>query len=318
MANNNRTVPVKPISQIEVKAEVSENDKILILDSESEEARLASKDELKWDTWARINTAAFSGNDIVFWETDWNTVVLPNAKTNLKWDAATIQVWSTTTLQPWTDATVTNTWNPFDAIFNFWIPKWEPWTDAWQYMTEAEYEALPDSKLTDHISRMVYSEQEYYIKVLLREANNLLHYNNQDELYCDLQLENWITPVSVFPVWVVIWNVSSNDWWEQSWVLLNAKTTDWHYMRWLYWDDGKLYFDWWLWVLQAIATTNDITSALAELRNDLATVALTWKSSDLDNDAWFNSVPVLTEEEYEEIPWTAWDDKRYLIYETVN
>jgi len=44
-------IPVKPINEIEVKAEVSENDKILILDSESEEARLASKDELKWDKW---------------------------------------------------------------------------------------------------------------------------------------------------------------------------------------------------------------------------------------------------------------------------
>jgi len=41
--------PIKPISEIEVKEEVSENDKILILDSETEEARLASKDELKGD-----------------------------------------------------------------------------------------------------------------------------------------------------------------------------------------------------------------------------------------------------------------------------
>ena len=38
-------VPVKPISAIEVKEEVSENDKILILDSSSNEARLASKEE---------------------------------------------------------------------------------------------------------------------------------------------------------------------------------------------------------------------------------------------------------------------------------
>ena len=51
------TLPVKPINEIEEKSEVSVNDKILILDSESEEARLASKDELKgdkgdkWDTW---------------------------------------------------------------------------------------------------------------------------------------------------------------------------------------------------------------------------------------------------------------------------
>ena len=50
-------IPVKPINEIEEKSEVSINDKILILDSVSEEARLASKDELKgdkgdkWDKW---------------------------------------------------------------------------------------------------------------------------------------------------------------------------------------------------------------------------------------------------------------------------
>jgi hypothetical protein len=41
------TLPVKSLSEIEVKSEVSENDKILILDSVSEEARLAIKDEIK-------------------------------------------------------------------------------------------------------------------------------------------------------------------------------------------------------------------------------------------------------------------------------
>ena len=40
-------VPVKPISELDVKSEVSVNDKILILDSVSEEARLAPKSELK-------------------------------------------------------------------------------------------------------------------------------------------------------------------------------------------------------------------------------------------------------------------------------
>jgi hypothetical protein len=27
---------------------------------------------------------------------------------------------------------------------------------------------------------------------------------------------------------------------------VNARTED-KYMRWLYWDDNKLYFDWWSW-----------------------------------------------------------------------
>lgn len=43
------TIPVKPISELEVKSTVSADDKILILDSVSEEARLADKTELKGD-----------------------------------------------------------------------------------------------------------------------------------------------------------------------------------------------------------------------------------------------------------------------------
>ena len=43
------TIPVKPLSELEVKSTVSADDKILILDSVSEEARLADKTELKGD-----------------------------------------------------------------------------------------------------------------------------------------------------------------------------------------------------------------------------------------------------------------------------
>lgn len=49
-------IPVKPINEIEEKSEVSINDKILILDSVSEEARLASKDELKGDKGDKWDT----------------------------------------------------------------------------------------------------------------------------------------------------------------------------------------------------------------------------------------------------------------------
>ena len=236
-------IPVKPLSEIEVKQEVSENDKILILDSESEEARLASKDELKWE----------DGRD---------------------------------------------------------------WTDAWQYMTQEQYDALPSSKNTDNVSRMVFSDEEFYFKTLLRARDNILHYNSDDELYADLQFQDWLTPTSAFPIWISIWNVDSTDWWIQSWLLLNARTDD-TYMRWLYWDDWKLYFDWWLWVFKTIATTDDITSAVSTLRNELATVAFSGKSSDLNNDYWFSAVPIMTQEQYDNTPWTAGDDKEYAIYDIV-
>ena len=194
--------------------------------------------------------------------------------------------------------------------------KWDPWTDAWEYMTQSDYDKLPDTKLTDNISRMVYSDEEFYFKTLLRAQNNLLHYNQDDELYADLQFQDWLTPTSAFPIWVTIGNVDDDDWRSVSWLLLNARTDD-SYMRRLYWDDGKLYFDGWNWVFKQIATTDDITSAVQTLRSELAEVAFTGKSSDLDNDYWFSAVPIMTQEEYDDTPWTAWDNKEYLIFDTV-
>lgn len=209
-------------------------------------------------------------------------------------------------------------WENLIALEDLKWPKWDPWTDAWEYMTQAQYEALPDTKLTDWVSRMIYDEVWWVLKVLLREYDNILHYNNQDELYADLQFESWLTPVSAFPIWVSVGNVEENDWWEYSWVLLNARTDE-TYIRRLYADDGKLYFDNWNWIFKAIATTDDISSALSSLRNELSTVAFTWLSSDLNNDAEFTADKVLTSAEYEAM-WdvTDSDDKRYFLYTQIN
>lgn len=112
------TLPVKPINEIEEKSEVSASDKILILDSETDEARLAKKDELKgdkgdqWDPWT-------------------------------PWAAATVTVWTTSTLPAWSSATVNNSGTSTDAVLNFGIPKWDkgdtgnPWTDwdDWNWIT---------------------------------------------------------------------------------------------------------------------------------------------------------------------------------------
>lgn len=199
---------------------------------------------------------------------------------------------------------------------------WGSWGDVKSnyitYITQQQYDELPDSKLTNGINYFIYNAAGWAIRVLLRDYDNVLHYNNEDELYADLQFENWLTPTSAFPIWISVGNVDSTDGWIQSWVLMNALTTDWHYLRWLYGDDGKLYFDWGLWVFKTIATTDDVTSALWTLRSELSTVAFSWKSSDLDNDAWFNSVPVMTQAEYDNTSWTSSDGKRYMIYTTVN
>lgn len=153
-------IPVKSISELEVKSEVSVNDKILILDSVSEEARLASKDELKgdpWTPWQDWEDGAAA--TITVWSTTtgtpWSSASVTNSWTSsaavldftipqwAKWEpwqdgedwqdwaAATITVWTTTTLPAWSSATVTNVWTSQDAILNFWIPKWDSWSWSW-------------------------------------------------------------------------------------------------------------------------------------------------------------------------------------------
>lgn len=152
----------------------------------------------------------------------------------------------------------------------------------------------------------------------LRETNNLIKQNSNHKTYTDLQLNNWMTPTSIFPIWVNIGNVSSSDGWEVNGILLNAKTTDWHYVRWLYGEDWNLYFDWGRGVFKKIPTDEEVMEAIESLRGELATVAYTGLSSDLDNDALFTSDNVLTKEEYEALWPSTWsDDRRYFTYKTV-
>lgn len=107
-------VPVKSISELEEKSEVSVNDKILILDSVSEEARLAHKSELKGDKWDQWDpwTPWKDGKD----GEDW-----------ADWAAATVTVGDTSTLPAGSSATVTNSGSSSAAVLNFGIPKWDKW-----------------------------------------------------------------------------------------------------------------------------------------------------------------------------------------------
>lgn len=152
----------------------------------------------------------------------------------------------------------------------------------------------------------------------LRETNNLIKQNSNHKTFTDLQLSDWLTPTSVFPIWVNIGNVSSSDGWTVNGILLNAKTTDWHYVRWLYGEDWNLYFDWGRGVMKKIPTNEEVMNAIDTLRNELSTVAFTGLSSDLDNDALFTSDNVLTKAEYDALwPETWSDDRRYFTYKTI-
>lgn len=126
-----------------------------------------------------------------------------------------------------------------------------------------------------------------------------------------------MTPTSSFPLWITVWNVSDSDDWITSWILLNMRTEN-GYARILYWDNWNTYLDWWLGIFKRIATVEYVDRKFQSLRNDLHKIAFTGKSSDLDNDYWFSAVPIMTKEEYDDIPWTASDDKEYFLYEVVN
>ena len=93
--------------------------------------------------------------------------------------------------------------------------------------------------------------------------------NGDRELYVDLQLDDWIAPDDDFPVGVTTGKILAEDWWTQSWIILNWKTTSWDYVRFIYANDWKLYYDpwtwtwieiwaWWGWVQINVATATSL------------------------------------------------------------
>ena len=81
------------------------------------------------------------------------------------------------------------------------------------------------------------------VNLKLREENNLIEINEDDEAYVDLQLPDWIAPDDDFPVWVTTGRVLVADWRPVAWTVTISKTTSWDYTIYLYGDDGKVYVD---------------------------------------------------------------------------
>ena len=121
------------------------------------------------------------------------------------------------------------------------------------------------------------------ISLLLREENNLILVNDDNEVYTDLQLADGIEPDDVLPVWVTVGKILEDDGWEQNGLLLNWKTTSGDYARWIYWADGKIYFDWGTGTWQQVYYSSEVDSLFTAFRNELATVAFTWDYNDLRN-----------------------------------
>ena len=105
------------------------------------------------------------------------------------------------------------------------------------------------------------------ISVLLREENNLIQVNGDNELYTDLQLVANIKPSDDFPVGVTTWKILQSDWWTQSGLLLNWKTTSGDYARWIYTNDWKIYFDNWTGTWKQVYYSSEVDNLIQTLRN---------------------------------------------------
>lgn len=121
------------------------------------------------------------------------------------------------------------------------------------------------------------------ISVLLRAENNLIKLNGNDELYTDLQFADWLEPEDDLPVWITVGKVLEEDWRDQNGLLLNRKTTSWDYARWIYWADGKIYFDWGTGTWTQVYYSSEVDALFTALRDELATVAFSWDYNDLRN-----------------------------------
>ena len=153
----------------------------------------------------------------------------------------------------------------------------------------------PDLKLTagDGID----ISENNVISVLLRATNNLIHVNDDRELYVDLQLDDGIEPTDDFPVWVTTGKILAEDGRPQNGLILNWKTTSWDYARLIYAQDWKLYLDPGTWVWQEIwawgGGTCDCNVKLftiswaADLTN--AQAALDWQKSGKDAIISYNN-----------------------------
>lgn len=84
---------------------------------------------IQWETWAtgaRICAAAFSGDDLVFTETDSNTVTITGAKVTLTWpQGETGQAWATWATGNWISCVTTSkSWKTTTVTMNY--TSWEP------------------------------------------------------------------------------------------------------------------------------------------------------------------------------------------------
>lgn len=269
-------------TDFEEKLTMAQDDYILFSDSEDwnkiKKAQYKNLKGEKGDTWARINSASFSWNDIVFGETDGNSVTLANAKTTLTWPkgedgadgqdwaAATITVWTTTTGDAWTSASVTNSWTSSAAVLNFTIPKGDKW-DTWSTWSAATISVWSTTTWDAGTSASVVNSWTSSAAVL----DFTIPKWDKGDTGSTWATGNWIANITSSKVWkvttVTITETNGNsdsfqisDWadWQWSWdVIWPASSTDGDVVL-FDWVTGKLIKDSWKTLPSVI---DDLTSS---------------------------------------------------------
>lgn len=121
------------------------------------------------------------------------------------------------------------------------------------------------------------------IEIALRAEDNLIILDDNNELYTDLQLEDWLSTSDELPVGVTTWRVLQADGWIATGTMLAFKTTSWDYVTWIYGDDGKLYIDNGTGTFKQIYLKSEVDALFAQLRSELSTVAFSGDYADLLN-----------------------------------
>lgn len=129
------------------------------------------------------------------------------------------------------------------------------------------------------------------INLLLRSEDNLLK-TEDNELYCDLQLEDGLTTSDTLPVGVTTGRVLSTDGWVASWTMLCFKTTSWDYVTWIYGDDWKLYIDNGSWTFKQIYLKTEVDALFTQLRWEISNVWYSWAYADITWKPWVVEIEI--------------------------
>lgn len=81
------------------------------------------------------------------------------------------------------------------------------------------------------------------VNLILRNLNNLIKINSNNEVYVDLQLDDNLQSSATLPVGVTTWRVVQANWRPVTGTLISAKTTSGDVAKILYGDDGKIRVD---------------------------------------------------------------------------